>query len=961
MSRPFSPRPIRADGVERVAAFSKEKAHERAEKFAAKGQHDKAAREYQSIVDNDPKDIRAWLMLADCLVRCGDRPGAVERYLQVASFYAAQHQPQKALAVFRQVVNLDPRRIDVHQRIAQLNLELGRVQDAIAILEQVGHAQLQAGNTGEAIVTFETIANAEPTAVSKRLRIAELYSREGNVDRAVEHFRLAGEQLLAAGRNSDYVRVAERLVYHRNDDKPTTRMLARVYLGLGDPRRALMKLNGLLQDDPHDREGLELLAETFLALEKPDKAVSVILELVRELRLAGDGAREAVRVAQRALEWAPDNAELVAVVREGGASPSPRRYEPAAPEPVLEAEPESAPELDEADIEELDEEDVLPTDSSTIDLDVPEPAPATARAGSGRTPAFDDDDTTVSRGRGSMTDSVLEDVESAPVSLEVEGAIDYDKILFEARVYIKYRLFEHAIDHVGELLQQHPDHVGALALRARAYGELGRKQEAADTHVRVAGLVAKRDPKLAREHVAAALQISPGHMGATALQSDIDLRPVTQTMNALDRVLGEGDSGTFDLVGDDSEDIPIERDEHEFAIEVAEAEAEHARARSMPVENRFGLSDARPLPDEDDGGHRRDYEQVPTEDLADAIAAARSFSGDDERADKTPHVPFRAREPEPDEDQPIDSEGSTGRFAPRPAVRAGTGVPQAFDDEDESLQFQAPAAAPTPSTRVPTGPRPVVEPRGSGRPTTGPRRFTAEPVKAAPAPEAKKFPDLGDELAEIRFFVDQGLEDDARTSLAELEKRHPGHPDIAALARELASGSAPPPDSGATPLVDLSPEDEDEDAYLSAIFGDGPKAKEKPGGAKPMRASHTGVDPGDAATRYDLGVAYKEMGLVDDAIAQFEAAAADPLWEARALVMSGTLRVHRGETDKAIGDLMRALDAATNQDELHEAQYELAVVYETIGEIDAAREQLEAVPAGYRDRDDRLARSRIAR
>ena len=32
---------------------------------------------YQAIVEHDPKDIRAWLMLADCLVRCGDRAGAV--------------------------------------------------------------------------------------------------------------------------------------------------------------------------------------------------------------------------------------------------------------------------------------------------------------------------------------------------------------------------------------------------------------------------------------------------------------------------------------------------------------------------------------------------------------------------------------------------------------------------------------------------------------------------------------------------------------------------------------------------------------------------------------------------------------------------------------------------------------------------------------------------------------------
>ncbi|MBC8066725.1 MAG: tetratricopeptide repeat protein, partial [Deltaproteobacteria bacterium] len=297
-------------------AFSKEKAHERAERFAAKGQHDRAAREYQTIVEADPKDIRAWLMLADCLVRCGDRSGAVDRYLQVAGYYAAQQQSQKALAVYRQVVNLEPRRVDVHQKIAQLNLELGRVQDAVAIYEQIGHVQLQGGNTVDALVTFELIANAEPTAVSKRLRVAELYSREKQSDKAVEHFRMAGEQLLAAGRKADYVRVAERLVYHKPDDERTIRGLARAYLELKDPRRALMKLNALLQADPHDRDGLELLAETFLALEKPDKAVSVATELVRQLQSLGEnGAVDAARVARRALAWDPNHPELLAASR----------------------------------------------------------------------------------------------------------------------------------------------------------------------------------------------------------------------------------------------------------------------------------------------------------------------------------------------------------------------------------------------------------------------------------------------------------------------------------------------------------------------------------------------------------------------------------------------------------------------------------------------------------------------
>ena len=80
-----------------------------------------------------------------------------------------------------------------------------------------------------------------------------------------------------------------------------------------------------------------------------------------------------------------------------------------------------------------------------------------------------------------------------------------------------------------------------------------------------------------------------------------------------------------------------------------------------------------------------------------------------------------------------------------------------------------------------------------------------------------------------------------------------------------------------------------------------------------------------------------------------------PLWQARALVMSGTLRLHRGETDLALADLRGAIDAATNEDELFEAKYELALVYERLGDGGAALEQLQGIAAGYRERDEKIA------
>jgi pilus assembly protein FimV len=948
-------------------AFSKEKAHERAEKFAAKRQHDKAAREYQTIVENDPKDIRAWLMLADCLVRSGDRNGAIDRYMQVAGYYSAQQQPQKALAVYRQVVNLDPRRFDVHQRIAQLNLDLGRVPDAVAIYEQLGQAQLQAGAVADALATFEIIANAEPAAVPKRLRVAELYSRERQVDKAVEHFRIAGDQLLQTGRHADFVRVAERLVYHQPDDGETIRKLARVYLVLGDARRALMKLNALLHADAHDRVGLELLADTFLALEKPDKATSVAVELVRQLVADGEaGAAEAVRIARKALVWDPNNAELRSAAN-AGAGPRPRPEEPRMPSrsggtrPTPQVDPRAFGEVDldgDDDDGEVDDDvetdDVLELDDADVIAEVGgEPS---ARHRTASTPAA------VEAPAATMTQRVLADAEAPAPG---DSGVDFDKILFEARVYVKYRLFEQAIEHVADLLTKQPEHTGALALRARALGELGRRAEAADAHVHVARLVLDRDPRLAREHLVAALDCDPSHAGALRLRAELDggSRPAVDELVTAN--FDDGDSGQFDLVAGDGSG-PISADADDFTIDVSEPEAEAESTRPIAVENRFGLSDARPLPSPD--------EQDATEDLAGALASARGFDASTEHADRTPLFGYAARPPvEPPgplelsrhagADLSHEPDLSTQRFAPvDPPMDLGRPAPVALaeptvdlDDGELDDAGLEPTALDSESAAATAAEEPVTEEREVPIPPAKP------PTPRRPSSSIKpQWADLEDELAEIRFFLDQGLDDDAKASLAELERKHPGHPDVAALQAEFDRDTARPThDSGAKPLVSLPTEpvlpseDEDEDAYLSAIFGGGaPKAKKKD---KPVEVRAAGgVDPADAASAYDLGVAYRDMGLVDDAIVQFELAARDAVWQARALVMMGMLRVHRGETDRAVADLRGAIDAATNEDELFEAKYELALIYETLGDNDAALEQLLTISPGYRERDDKI-------
>jgi pilus assembly protein FimV len=941
-------------------AFSKEKAHERAEKFAAKGQHDKAAREYQSIVDNDPKDIRAWLMLADCLARTGDRSAALQRYLQVADYYAGAKEHQKALAVYRQALNIDPNRLDVHYKCAQLNMDIGRVHDAIASFEQIAAVQLQTGHVSEALKTYRVIADADATIVSKRLRLAELYSRERMLVEAVDAFRVAGDVLLQSGRKPDYVRVAERLIYHKNDDRPTIRKLARVYLELGDPRRALMKLNALLQADQHDREGLELLAETFIALGKPDKATSVIAELTRDLLAAGsEGAAEAHRVLARGLDWEPADPALLRLRDEmeggtrppasrpgvhSGLSPRPSLIEtaprPSVSRPIGADGAEPAPARDSEPMElDLDDSDVMELVDDDDIVEEDEPA------------AHDEDAAIPQEMPASITDEVMSEVAPGIAAREV-GGDDFDKILFEARVYIKYRLFDHSLDHIQGLLDQRPQHVGALGLKARALTELQRVREAADTHVQIAQLVMGHDPKLALTHLAAALEASPHHGAAVSLEAqlrqagagDTGPKPAVRVQDDSGLVVeGAGDSGVFAFDEEEDDDFGADSD---FSIEVTDSE-EVATPPSQPrvVENRFGLSEAGPLPDDDE------------------LPAAR---------EATPAAGFIPRPPDPqrfeqkrprlgDLDLRVDMDRPTGRFD------STSQHAQDHDDEEEgsfanvlddpSEQVEIPRYADLDESGFPLVREPAALSQELDAGFDELMREESHPVDIGPAP-AGGWTDLSDDLAEIRFYLDQGLDDDARAAIEALGEDHPGHPQLAALSREIDAARAQKVsfDSGSKPLLDLvTEEDQEADAYLSAIFAGGKKKKQAaPAEGRVEVTAVASEGESNARDHFDLGTAYREMGLVDGAIAEFEAAATDPNWKSRALVMVAILQSSRGDNNEAIGLLERAIEAAMSDAERCEAMYELAVLFEKLGDKMAAIEQFEAVEQGYRDRDERL-------
>jgi tetratricopeptide (TPR) repeat protein len=316
----------------------------------------------------------------------------------------------------------------------------------------------------------------------------------------------------------------------------------------------------------------------------------------------------------------------------------------------------------------------------------------------------------------------------------------------------------------------------------------------------------------------------------------------------------------------------------------------------------------------------------------------------------------------------------------------GDSLPELGAEPDVEPAAEGPVRLPPPTVLVPLD-HPADLP--------SPRPSAPAPPRAAPAAV-----DLTDELEEADFFAQQGLLTDAREALLQLQAVHPGHPVLEArladVERRLAARTAPPAAPGG-PASDPR-------TTSAAPPAPEPRAtRQSPSLIEPVAASAATFDLGadlaeeiarapalggvddefqysvedvfnqfkkgvaetvgaeDSDTHYDLGIAYKEMGLLDDAIGEFETAlrGSNKRKEIDSLAMIALCRMSQGNAKEAIVALRRALRSDFLTRESAKAIYfELGVAHEALGEGEVGLWFLQKVlklDPGYRDVAGRVA------
>ncbi len=312
-----------------------------------------------------------------------------------------------------------------------------------------------------------------------------------------------------------------------------------------------------------------------------------------------------------------------------------------------------------------------------------------------------------------------------------------------------------------------------------------------------------------------------------------------------------------------------------------------------------------------------------------------------------------------------------------------------LDDLEAILGLrQPPAPPPSPASGALPGPRPPGAAPDVSVPASVPPAGTGAGLAPADVPDgAMEFVEVAgvlagpgeDQLRELDFLIQQGLLDDAAKLLHKLRGAFADHPDVLARQAMLKARGWDEERRGAAvaTAAELFSEEEqffDLAAELEKELADEEMVAEATGAGKGsdvsieelfkefQRGVAEQVEEEDFDTHYNLGLAYREMGLLDEAIGEFQLSAKSSDYLVESASMIGACYIEKGLPEQGAEWYQRALAAPVLPPEAELGlRYELGRAHELAGNTTAALGcfgEVLAINPAYRDVVARVSKLR---
>jgi pilus assembly protein FimV len=252
-------------------AFNKTKALESALKFLNQGKVAQAIGEYQQILRHDPKDQATLMTVGDLFARQGEMGPAVEYFERLAQVYLSDGFNSKAIAIYKKIAKLAPAELAPLERLADLYVQQGVLSEARPLFLQIAEAHLKANRAPKAVEVLQRLLDVEPDNPRVQMRLAELYNVMGQKKEAAQVYYSYAQRLYERSEDDEAQKLIERALAVEAGLSAATLLKARILARSNKTAAAI----AILESHPEADGGEEvtnLLIDLQLTAGQFDKA-----------------------------------------------------------------------------------------------------------------------------------------------------------------------------------------------------------------------------------------------------------------------------------------------------------------------------------------------------------------------------------------------------------------------------------------------------------------------------------------------------------------------------------------------------------------------------------------------------------------------------------------------------------------------------------------------------------------
>ena len=259
--------------------FNKAKVLSAAEKYVQQGKLQNAIAEYEKVSKQDPKDLTVLNTIGDLYARLGRNDRASEFFRKVGDAYASDGFVVKAIAMYKKLTKLGAATPDALVRLGDLYSQQGLYSDARAQYMAVADQYLKNNDKENAAGILKKMLDLDPENAAMQTKVADLYQKLGRNQEALDIYFHSAQALFQRGSAAE----AEEALRHvlKIDPKHEPALLLRGQLAAtsGKSDAAISNLEKLPDLDARP-EALRPLLQAYISSAEFEKAEPIVDKLV---------------------------------------------------------------------------------------------------------------------------------------------------------------------------------------------------------------------------------------------------------------------------------------------------------------------------------------------------------------------------------------------------------------------------------------------------------------------------------------------------------------------------------------------------------------------------------------------------------------------------------------------------------------------------------------------------------